>query len=545
MGRLAVPTLAEAAGHSRRRVRLAAVTALTEIGDQRGLETLLAAMGDPDAEVRAAAEDLFFTRTGRRGRLDRPKTRVLREMAPRLLAALRSSDQESVRLRAAQLLHHVAAPDMADALIGALEDASAPVRLQAAETLLRLGQPSAREPLARLLSDPDSDVRLTAAQALAAMADPRAVEAMIAYVKEHYPETQVRSERERHSLSYRNDTVRQRMRTAVAALGRSRDKRAATLLLTMLDGGNWDFLAAVVRAIGQIGDERTFEPLLPLLDRTTWQQRYIRVNAIHAVARLGGRRAVQPLIAQLTRKDWQEPHHRADICRALGSIGDPAAADVLANYLTWDLEEVRGAAKDALVKIGPAAIGPLIARLDSPDRTFRAAVSMVLSKIGPASVDAAIAALRHRSAHVRQGSAWTLGQLRNGRAVRPLLAAVAKETDADVRVAAAWALGELEDPSAIDALTKMLEADPDRRARRGAAQALGKVGDVRAMEPLLGALEDGDAGVRAMSAAALGAVGNARAIPPLEQVLKNDNVVEVRYAAREALTTLRYSGDGN
>jgi HEAT repeat protein len=75
------------------------------------------------------------------------------------------------------------------------------------------------------------------------------------------------------------------------------------------------------------------------------------------------------------------------------------------------------------------------------------------------------------------------------------------------------------------------------RTRRQAAAALQVSGDLRAVGPLLAALTDTDAGVRAVVARALGALGDRRAVAPLLTALR-DAEAEVRRAAAEALWRL-------
>jgi HEAT repeat protein len=58
--------------------------------------------------------------------------------------------------------------------------------------------------------------------------------------------------------------------------------------------------------------------------------------------------------------------------------------------------------------------------------------------------------------------------------VRPLVGAL-DDGDARVRATAAWALGRIEDPDAVAVLARALRRDQDVDVRRNAAWALGKV----------------------------------------------------------------------
>ena len=55
------------------------------------------------------------------------------------------------------------------------------------------------------------------------------------------------------------------------------------------------------------------------------------------------------------------------------------------------------------------------------------------------------------SPDVREQAAFGLGQMRDKRAVQPLIAAL-KDEDADVREKAVFALGQLRDPAAVEGL---------------------------------------------------------------------------------------------
>jgi HEAT repeat protein len=124
------------------------------------------------------------------------------------------------------------------------------------------------------------------------------------------------------------------------------------------------------------------------------------------------------------------------------------------------------------------------------------------------------------------------GQLRDTRAVEPLLAAL-RDDDRHVREAAARALGHLHDTRAVGPLLAALHDWPFREA----AQALGQLGDARAVEPLLATLRDRSGGVRWAAAQVLGQLGDARAVEPL-LAASRDKEPSVRWAAAEALSRL-------
>lgn len=74
----------------------------------------------------------------------------------------------------------------------------------------------------------------------------------------------------------------------------------------------------------------------------------------------------------------------------------------------------------------------------------------------------------------------------------------------------------------VNGLIKALGYLPDNRVRSDAASALGNLRDARAVEPLIAAIRDPDWGVRNSAIRALGELGDPMAIQPLIEILKED-----------------------
>ena len=107
--------------------------------------------------------------------------------------------------------------------------------------------------------------------------------------------------------------------------------------------------------------------------------------------------------------------------------------------------------------------------------------------------------------YVRWYTARALGEIKDPRAVEPLIAALGDERS-DVRQAAAEALGKIKDPRAVEPLIAAL-GDERSDMRQAAAKALGAIGDARTMEPLIAALKDAEWRVREAAAQALDHLG--------------------------------------
>lgn len=86
----------------------------------------------------------------------------------------------------------------------------------------------------------------------------------------------------------------------------------------------------------------------------------------------------------------------------------------------------------------------------------------------------------------------------------------------------------------VGELAKVLAASGNDKARIAAVAALARLGDRRALKPLVNALHDPNAQVRAVAATALGKLGHKAALPALKGVAVDDTDTIVRTRAREA-----------
>jgi HEAT repeat protein len=122
--------------------------------------------------------------------------------------------------------------------------------------------------------------------------------------------------------------------------------------------------------------------------------------------------------------------------------------------------------------------------------------------------------------HVREVSAYTLGEIRDARAVNPLcsilsgdfvglniesIIKLSKDRNAKVRYIAAYVLGNT-GPSAVEILMAYLN-DEQENVRKIVIRALGTIGDKRAVEPLCTALHDPSLWVRKEAEVALKKLG--------------------------------------
>ena len=120
--------------------------------------------------------------------------------------------------------------------------------------------------------------------------------------------------------------------------------------------------------------------------------------------------------------------------------------------------------------------------LSRSSRNLRVAAGNTLVKIGPPAVEALTVALHNPSKDVRFNAARALGEIRDVRAVESLLDLL-RDQNRTVRLASARSLGFIRDTRAVEPLCQAL-VDRARMVRNYIAWALGEIGDERATQPL-------------------------------------------------------------
>jgi len=179
-------------------------------------------------------------------------------------------------------------------------------------------------------------------------------------------------------------------------------------------------------------------------------------SAVLELGRLGNDKAIELLIGTLARKDGVS----RSAARELGRIRDERAIAPLIGLLGE--ASINQAAAEALLAFGDKAVEPL----------------MEVLKTG--------------NGDARQAAAFALGELRDKRAVEPLILAVQTDEVYAVRTAAVTALGQIKDGRAIWVLVATLqmrdETTPERQAaleqlRHATTLAMRKIGDPLAAKP--------------------------------------------------------------
>ena len=190
----------------------------------------------------------------------------------------------------------------------------------------------------------------------------------------------------------------------------------------------------------------------------------------------------------------------------------------------------------ALVRIGDAAVLPLIERLRDTNSAIRHHAAHVLSKIGDArAMDGLIEALQDSDATVVSKAAFALGQFKDVKAIPALVQSLGHE-NRDVQ----GTIDTVLENFGTAAVQPLIEALNHERCqvREQAADILGLIGDRDTISVLIEALNDPDWQVRFSAVNALGIVGGAEAKQALER-MQNDPNSRVRDLASKMIARLK------
>ena len=238
--------------------------------------------------------------------------------------------------------------------------------------------------------------------------------------------------------------------------------------------------------------------------------------------------------------DHRDTNKRLRAIDRLRELGDPRAVDPLLNVLATESSDlVKGYAAQALGDFkDPRTIPSLVRCLSeaSPgigqDRPLLAA--RALGRIGAPAFDPVMAAFRGQDGKLHAGAAAALGEIRDRRAVEPLLQTLAASNDPTLRAAIITALGTLGDPRAYAALNAA-QGSADWQVRGAAEKSLALLEGAGAN--LIASLKSENESDRERAATALGGSDDAAAPEALRAALR-DPAPAVRRAAAKSLSSI-------
>lgn len=139
----------------------------------------------------------------------------------------------------------------------------------------------------------------------------------------------------------------------------------------------------------------------------------------------------------------------------------------------------------------------------------------------------------YRMWEVRKAAAKALGELRDPRAIEPLINAL-NDPFGGVRETVAYALGNIDDSSAVYTIINALKSD-DKYFREGAAKALGNRNAEEAVSSLIYALNDTYCEVQISAAESLGKIESFEAIEPLADLLNKKSCAKKDIYVKEVV----------
>jgi HEAT repeat protein len=445
----------------------------------------------------------------------------------RRLAADLDSDDESVRMRAAEALaagrdapsllsvalddpswrvRRVAVEGMAagggraviDTLIEAVRDHHANAALlNSALTALARSGPDAVLPLLPLLTSPDTDTRVYAALALGLMDDTRAVPPLI------------------NALDDADVNVRYH---AIEALGRIGDPQASAAIVEIAATRDFFLAFPALDALALIGDTSAAPRVISFLD-----DELLLPAAAGCLGSIGEESAVAPVAAALDRA----PHFAATIATALCGIHDRLDQTVGAGAV------VAALARGAITEGGAAA---LTAAIPTANTDELQGLAVVLSWLRFDGIDATLAELLGNET-VRE----LVGDLIAGRGVgaAPYIETLITDDVLETRRVAAMTLGRIGAAESVSALLSLASSDSDARVVVAAVSALGAIGGRRAFPVLLDLMDHAEATVRQAVVGALNSIGH----PKMEAAISgrlSDPSPRVREAAARVVGYFGY-----
>lgn len=285
---------------------------------------------------------------------------------------------------ASKALANIVDPQALDALIDALQEASAYVRMGAAKALGNIGANNAVEPLLQRLHDDDYSVQCAVAEALGKIGNARAVKPLIKLLEAN-------SKTNFYSVP----------RAAAFALAEIGDAQAIEPLLTALRNQEDTVRHFAVTALGTMCVALAVDPLIKALHDTDPS---VRCSAAHALAKIGDQKAVLPLTKAL-----KDP--KSEVCQEV--------ADAL-DRLNWIPENsvdkayyysVKGNWTECL-KLGELAIEPLLQKLNDSNYYIRIAAAEILGKLGdPRSAEFLKRVIRENDGDIRNAAVNALDRL--------------------------------------------------------------------------------------------------------------------------------------
>lgn len=328
--------------------------------------------------------------------------------------------------------------------------------------------------------------------------------------------------------------VRMHAANAIGKIGSPAAKSAMPVLLSLLEDIEGEVRTYAAIALGKMGKEA-----VDILGDIIVKKPSLRSHAAYALGQIG-KDSVPTLISLLDKPDKSVQFYAAEALGRIEHSDTEQAIPLLVNLLKQPKN--RQQFIEVLGKIGPKAANDLIPLLADEKWQVRKAAADTLVLIGPSVIPLLAQTARHENQHVALYSISVLGRLQD-KSLAPLLAEIYKSTqDTQIKRNIIIALGQIQDgvsilneavllpdlreealvaiekiaaPEAIDNLAIVLQKE-QWHLRKKAAKCLSKIGEP-AVAKLMDILNNGDRIAQAFTVIALGNMGQdaAQAVPQL------------------------------
>ncbi len=335
--------------------------------------------------------------------------------------------------------------------------------------------------------------------------------------------------------------------------------------LTQLRSNDVTVRSDAAHHLGKLSDERAVAALAEALSDA---DEYVRKSAVMALRRIGGQQAMEALRAALLDRSEQVVLQATN---GLRDMRDSGAVEPLIRLLARRERSLQLAATEALVRIGPDAVGPLLEAFK--DRALRRRIGnqvwKILVDMGTKSIDALLGVLSDENQYVRLTAVSVLGRIGDKRILAPLGSlflddprmqeavvttfarleergviepATTHTSDRDIVLSKGVLEGFVSRPKAE--VTKQLREareNPSPKVRRFTLRALFALQGEGALSDLVAALTDEDIDVKRLAIRIMGKVRDKRVVDSLVQLLLHDGdqVEEAVWNTLKVLTDLR------
>jgi HEAT repeat protein len=368
-------------------VREQAIRCLGRLGEPGSMNAVIDRLGDGDGRVVAAATKVLagFGMVATPFLLNRLKHSRSRQMRTNILTVLGKADDPRAML----------------SLIDFLSDSFFRVRRAAADALVEHGEAAvgavaellalpkvAVDPLLRSAREDDNKrMRLRAIRSLGELKNPKTIEPLQMLAED--PDEAIARTAEEALLKVQGATWARYY--AANVLGRIGSPRGVKPLLSVLGDPSPIVRYGAVRALGRISGKNVAGPLALVL--VSDADAAVRAEAAKAVAEV---QIEDPVFVSMLLTGLKDPSPlvRVPVTRLLGRLEDVRVVEPLIEALEDPHWKVRRNAENALVSMGPDAVGELVEQLPKAEGGKLLMLIMVLGEIGDARAEEPLKILR-------------------------------------------------------------------------------------------------------------------------------------------------------